>query len=83
MDAGFDGDTLYIFNNKIGYFFGARTGDPVHYLIENDNYRGMFASSGELFVQTDITVSAITTTGHVVWHHHFPMQNIICGCYIP
>ena len=69
--------------DKIGYFFDSRTGEPTHNVIESDNYRGLFASAGGLFVQTDITVSAVTGAGQVVWHRRFPMESIVDGCFFP
>jgi hypothetical protein len=66
VDGGFDGDTLYLFNNKVGYCFGRRTGEPAHDVVQSDDYRGLFARSGGPFVQTDITLSALTSSGQLV-----------------
>lgn len=83
VDAGFDGDTLYLFNDKLGYFVDTKSGALLHNIIETDNYRGLFESNGNRFVQSDITVSAITSTGHLIVRHHFHMSSVAYGCYLP
>ncbi|HEX4206859.1 MAG TPA: hypothetical protein VHZ51_22185 [Ktedonobacteraceae bacterium] len=83
VDAGFDGDTLYLFNDKLGYFVDTKSGALLHNIIETDNYRGLFESNGNRFVQSDITVSAITSTWHLIVRHHFHMSSIAYGCYLP
>jgi hypothetical protein len=83
VDAGFDGDTLYLFNDKLGYFVATKSGALLHNIIETDNYRGLFESNGNRFVQSDITVSAITSAWHLIVHHHFHMSSVAYGCYLP
>ncbi|QBD75936.1 hypothetical protein EPA93_07905 [Ktedonosporobacter rubrisoli] len=83
VDAGFDGDTLYLFNDKLGYFVDTKSGAQLHNILETDNYRGLFESNGNRFVQSDITVSAITSTWHLIVRHHFHMSSVAYGCYLP
>lgn len=83
VDAGFDGDTLYLFNDKLGYFVDTKSGTLLHNIVETDNYRGLFESNGNRFVQSDITVSAITSTWRLIVRHHFHMSSIAYGCYLP
>lgn len=83
VDAGFDGDRLYLFNDKLGYFVDAHSGAMLRNTIESDNYRGLFVSGGNRFVQSDITVSAITSDWHLILRHRFHMSSIAYGCYLP
>ncbi len=83
VDAGFDGDRLYLFNDKLGYFIDAHSGALLRNVIESDNYRGLFVLGGNRFVQSDIMVSAITSDGHLILRHRFHMSSIAYGCYLP
>lgn len=83
VDAGFDGNRLYLFNDKLGYFVDANSGALLSNIVETDNYRGLFVSGGNRFVQSDITVSAITSDWHLISRHHFHMSSVAYGCYLP
>lgn len=83
VDAGFDGDTLYLFNDNIGYFVDAKSGIRLHNIVLIDNYRALFESNGNRFVQSDITISGITSTWHLIVRHHFHMSGVAYGCYFP
>lgn len=79
VDAGFDGDTLYLYNDKLGYFVSAVSGQPINDVVTNDNYRGLYEPNR---VQTDLTISAITASHTLIFRHHLPMANIVRGCYL-
>ncbi|HEU5346704.1 MAG TPA: hypothetical protein VFU60_20315 [Ktedonobacterales bacterium] len=79
VDAGFDGDTLYLFNDTLGYFVSAVNGQPISDIVTNDNYRGLYEPNR---VQTDLTISGITSSHTLFFRHHIPMANIVRGCYL-
>lgn len=83
VNAGFDGGTLYLFNDKLGYFVDTNRGALLSNIIESDNYRGLFETNGSRFVQSDITVSAITSHWTLISRHHFHMSSVAYGCYLP
>lgn len=79
IDAGFDGDTLYLFNDTLGHFLSAVNGQPIGELVTSDNYRGLYEPNR---VQTDLTISGITANRTFTFQHHIPMANIVRGCYL-
>jgi hypothetical protein len=83
VDAGFDGDRLYLFNDKLGFFIDGSSGATLSNIVESDNYRGLFTEGGRRFVQSDITVSAVTGSWQLILRHHFHMASIAYGCFMP
>ena len=79
IDAGFDDNTLYLFNDKLGHFVSAINGKSMSYIVTSDNYRGLYASNR---VQSDLTISGITTNHTLVFRHYVHMSNIVRGCYL-
>lgn len=79
IDAGFDGDTLYLFNDKLGYFVSAVNGQSISDVVTSDNYRGLYEPNR---VQSDLTISGITFNGTLFFRHHIPMSNIVRGCFL-
>lgn len=78
VDAGFDDTTLYLYNDKLGYFLSATSGERVSYIVTNDNYRGLFEPNR---VQSDLVISGVTTDGTVMFRHYVRVSNIVHGCY--
>ena len=79
IDAGFDDNTLYLFNDKLGYFTSAITGYPMSFIVTSDNYRGLYESNR---VQSDLTISGITANHTLMFRHYVHMSNIVRGCYL-
>jgi hypothetical protein len=79
IDAGFDDKTLYLFNDKLGHFVSAMTGESIHYVVTSDNYRGLYEPNR---VQSDLTISGITTDHTFIFRHYMHMSNIVHGCYL-
>lgn len=79
IDAGFDGDTLYLFNDKLGHFVNARDGSSIKDWVTSDNYRGLYEPDR---VQSDLTISGIAADHSLIFRHHIHMVNIVHGCYL-
>ncbi len=79
IDAGFDDSALYLFNDKLGHLVSSRNGQSISYIVTSDNYRGLYASNR---VQSDLTISGITTNYMLIFRHHIHMSNIVRGCYL-
>jgi hypothetical protein len=79
VDAGFDGKTLYLFNDTLGHFVSGSNGKSISYVITSDNYRGLYEPSR---IQSDLTISGITTSHTLVFRRHIHMWNIVRGCYL-
>ncbi len=78
IDAGFDDSTLYLFNDKLGYFVSASTEKAVSNIVTNDNYRGLYEPHR---VQSDLTISGISANHRVFFRQYVHMSNIVHGCY--
>ena len=72
---------VYLFDDKIGYMFDASTGEPVHRLIETDNYRGLYVSGAERYLQTDAEISTIFGRS-LFSSQHLDFTGIAFGCYV-
>lgn len=59
LAAAIHAGTVYLFNDKIGYWTDAGTGQPINYFIESDNYRGIYTSGNTRYVQTDFVISSL------------------------
>jgi hypothetical protein len=79
IDAGFDDNTLYLFNDTLGYFVSALNGKSMSFIVTSDNYRGLYESNR---VQSDLTISGITTNHTLMFRHYIHMSNIVRGCYL-
>jgi hypothetical protein len=79
VDAGFDGNTLYLFNDKLGYFLSAINGKSMRFIVTSDNYRGLYEPNR---VQSDLTISGVTTNFTLIFRHYIHMSNIVRGCYL-
>jgi hypothetical protein len=80
IDAGVDGDTLYLFNDKLGHFDSTVNGESISDVITSDNYRGLYEPNR---VQSDLTISGITLKHTLMFRHLVHMSNIVHGCYLP
>jgi hypothetical protein len=79
IDAGFDDNTLYLFNDTLGYFLSAINGKPFSFIVTSDNYRGLYEPNR---VQSDLTISGITANHTLLFRHYVHMSNIVRGCYL-
>jgi hypothetical protein len=72
---------VYLFDDKIGYMIDASTGERVHRLIETDNYRGLYSSGADRYLQTDAEIS--TLFGRSLFsYQHLDFAGIASGCYV-
>jgi hypothetical protein len=71
---------VYLFDDKIGYMIDASTGEPVHRLIETDNYRGLYVSGAARYLQTDAEISTIFGRS-LFSFQHLDFAGIASGCY--
>ncbi len=74
---------VFLFDDKIGYVFRASSGERVPRLIESDNYRGLYASGGAQYLQTDAEIAALGFDGHLFFHRTVDFAGIAYGCFIP
>ena len=71
---------VYLFDDKIGYMIEASTGERVHRLIETDNYRGLYVSGADRYLQTDAEIS--TLFGRSLFsYQHLDFTGIASGCF--
>lgn len=79
--AAISDGVVYLFDDKIGYMIDASTGERVHRLIETDNYRGLYVSGGDRFLQTDAEIS--TLFGRSLFSfQHLDFTGIASGCFV-
>jgi hypothetical protein len=72
---------VYLFDDKIGYMIDASTGEPVHRLIETDNYRGLYVSGADRYLQTDAEIA--TLFGRSLFSfQHLAFTGIASGCFV-
>jgi hypothetical protein len=83
VDAGITDGMLFLYNDKIGYFLDADTGEDTHFLFTIDNYRGLYTSGNARYIQTNLEISGIRPDGEVVSHLRTDMKSIAFGCLIP
>jgi len=82
ISAALQSGSAYIFDDKIGYFLSAATGEVEHHIVESDNYRGLFTSDGMRRVQTDMVYSAVGTAPSVTMYLHLVFDVIADGCVV-
>jgi hypothetical protein len=71
---------VYLFDDKIGYMIDASTGEPVHRLIETDNYRGLYSSGADRYLQTDAEIATLFGRS-LISYEHLDFTGIASGCY--
>jgi hypothetical protein len=80
--AAISDGVVYLFDDKIGYMIDASTGERVHRLIETDNYRGLYASGADRYLQTDAEIA--TLFGRSLFsYQHLDFTGIASGCFFP
>jgi hypothetical protein len=92
ISAAIEGDTLYIYNDKIGYFIDARTGELENDLLTIDNYGGLSesenpillspTSSGHWYYETSAVITSWGVDGSVKSRRHLTLNGIALGCFV-
>ena len=91
ISASLDEDTLYIYNDKLGYLINARTGKFEDNFLLIDNYGGLSesdrpiisrASSGHWYLETTAVISSWRVDGTVKSRPHLIFNGIARGCFI-
>src|SRR5262245_57024242 len=89
--ATIDEGTLYLYNDKLGYFLDARTGEFEENFLLIDNYVGLSesdrpilsrASTGRWYMETTAVISAWRVDGTVRSRRHLAFNCIALGCFI-
>src|SRR5262249_22013689 len=85
------GGTAYIYNDKLGYFLDARTGEFKKDIFTIDNYGGLSGSdrpilpdtsSGNWYVETSAVISSWGVDGSVLSRPYFVLNAIARGCFV-
>lgn len=80
--ASIRGGVVYLFNDAIGYFFDASTGARLQSVIESDNYREVYASGGQRYLQTSFAYYSLGPGLTAVWNRQLIMGAVADGCVI-
>ena len=80
--AVIDDGTLYIYNDKILYSIDTDTGEYVKNMFTIDNYRGIYKSGNNTYMQTTAEISALGTGGSVLSHRQLNLRCIAYGCFV-
>jgi hypothetical protein len=80
--AAIDQGTLNIFNDKIGYYINTENGEFVKTIVRLDNYRGLFTSDNNTYMQTTFETSVLNADGSVGSHRRMYMNCTAFGCFI-
>jgi len=80
--AAIDQGTLNIFNDKIGYYINTENGEFVKTIVRLDNYRGLFTSNNNEYMQTSFETSFLNADGSVGSHRQMYMNCTAFGCFI-
>ena len=80
--ASIQGGVVYLFNDAIGYFFDASTGMRLPSAIESDNYREVYTSGGQRYLQTSFDYSSLGPGLTAVLHRHLTMGAVADGCVL-
>jgi hypothetical protein len=89
--AGMNDGVVYLYNDKLGYFINAHTGEHEKNILTVDNYGGLSqsdrpilpgASSGVWYVETSAIVSSWSADGAVRLLSHAVMNAIARGCFV-
>ncbi len=81
--ATIGGGLVFLFDDKIGYVLRASDGEPLHYLFESDNYRGLYTSGGARYLQLTAEITAVGLDGQVFSRRDLAFAGIADGCYFP
>jgi hypothetical protein len=92
ISAAMDGDTLYFYNDKIGYFIDARTGELEDNFLTIDNYGGLSesenpillspTSSGHWYYETSAVITSWGVDASVKSRRHLTFNGIALGCFV-
>ncbi len=82
IGAAIDDGVLYIFNDKIGYIIDTDDGEFVKKIFSIDNYRGIYISNNNTYMQTTLEISVLNNDGSVLSHRQMNMSCIAYGCLI-
>ena len=91
ISAALDEDTVYIYNDKLGYLIDARSGEFEENFLLIDNYGGLSetdrpiisrASSGHWYFETTAVISSWHVDGTVKSRPHLTFNGIARGCFI-
>ena len=80
--AGIGDGLAFVFDDKIGYILGARTGQPVPRLFTVDNYRGLYMAGGLEHVQTTIEIAVLGAAGRPLEVYTLPFGAMVDGCLV-
>jgi uncharacterized membrane protein YbaN (DUF454 family) len=80
--AAIDQGTLNIFNDKIGYYINTENGEFVKTIVRFDNYRGLFTSDNNEYMQTTFETSFLNADWSVGSHRQMYMNCTAFGCFI-
>ncbi len=80
--AAIDQGTLNLFNDKIGYYINTENGEFVNTIVRLDNYRGLFASDNNTYMQTTFETSVLNADGSVDFHRQMYMNCTALGYFI-
>ncbi len=80
--AAIDQGTLNIFNDKIGYYINTENGEFVKTIVRLDNYRGLFMSNNNTYMQTTFETSVLNADRSVGSHRQMYMNCTAFGCFI-
>ncbi len=91
ISATIDDGTLCMYNDKLGYFIDARTGELEKNFLTIDNYGGLSesdkpiisgASSGHWYMEATAVIASWNVDGKVKPHRHLTFNGIALGCFI-
>jgi len=91
ISASIAEDTLYIYNDKLGFLVDARTGKLEEHFLLIDNYGGLTttdwpfisrASDGHWYMETTAVISSWKVDGTVVSRRHLTFNGVARGCFI-
>jgi hypothetical protein len=80
--ASIQGGVVYLFNDAIGYFFDASTGVRLPSVVESDNYREVYTSGGQRYLQTSFDYYSLGPGLTAVLKRHLTMGAVADGCVI-
>ena len=81
IGAGISDGTLYLFNDRLGYFIDTANGQYVRNVIKTDNYRGLYTSGNTTYMQTNMELSAVNVNGSVISHMILHFASLVYGCF--
>lgn len=80
--GGLQDGRAYLFDDKIGYFIDATTGEPIPRVFTIDNYRGLYMAAGVEHVQTDFEVAFIGAPGVPISALKMPFGAVVDACLL-